>query len=196
MLVSPIRRFFSGQCPEFSTFILSLDLSLRGQAGASASGWSSYADNFTGINLLVESLAICSKMNSALGALPIGSPTDGETERYRLVWAGQTVSVISPSFLFSARYESALQPMIQKATLRLQLPGLCVLFFAAFLFALIRYSYRAKELLACWLIFCSLLAALVLISLGIVLVCFAGRLLLKRLSVVKTVIPELVLALV
>jgi len=86
--------------------------------------------------------------------------------------------------------------MIQKATLRLQLPGLCVLFFAAFLFALIRYSYRAKELLACWLIFCSLLAALVLISLGIVLVCFAGRLLLKRLSVVKTVIPELVLALV
>jgi hypothetical protein len=85
--------------------------------------------------------------------------------------------------------------MILKAILRLRLPGLCVLFFAAILLALIRYSYRAKELLTCWLIFCSLFAALALISLGIVFACFAGHFLLKRLSEVKTVIPELVEAL-
>jgi hypothetical protein len=120
---------------------------------------------------------------------------DGETERYRLVWAGQAVSVISPSFFFTARNDSLIQSMILKAILRPWLPGLYLLFFAAFLFALIRYSYRAKEFLACWLIFCSLFAALALISLGIVFACFAGHFLLKWLSVVKTVIPELVEAL-
>jgi hypothetical protein len=85
--------------------------------------------------------------------------------------------------------------MIQKAILRLQHPGLCVLTFLALLLALARYSYRAKELLVCWLLFCSFFAASALIVLGITFGCFAGHLLLKWLKEVKAVIPELVVAL-
>jgi hypothetical protein len=70
--------------------------------------------------------------------------------------------------------------MILKAILRLRLPGLCILFFTAILLALIRYSYRAKELLTCWLFFCSFFGVLALTSLGIALLCFAGQFLLRR----------------
>jgi hypothetical protein len=86
--------------------------------------------------------------------------------------------------------------MIQKAILRLQLPGLYALPFFALLLALARYSYHVRELLVCWLFFCSLFAALALISLGILFACFVGHLLLKWLSEVKAAIPELAVTLV
>jgi hypothetical protein len=64
------------------------------------------------------------------------------------------------------------------------------------LFGLTRSSYRAKELLACWLFFCSCFAAIVLLLVGGVLATFAGHLLVKWLSKVKLAIPELAVALV
>ena len=85
--------------------------------------------------------------------------------------------------------------MIQKAILRLQLPGLYVLPFSAFLLAVARYSYRAKELLVCWLFFCFCFAALALAFLGIGFAYSAVRHSFKWLSVVKVVIPELAVAL-
>jgi len=85
--------------------------------------------------------------------------------------------------------------MIQKAILRLQLPGLFILLFFAFLLGIIRYSYRAKELLVCWLFFCSCFAALVLILLGAVLTLHAGENLLKMLGVARKLIPKLALCL-
>ena len=85
--------------------------------------------------------------------------------------------------------------MIQKAILRLQLLGLYILSFAAFLLALTRYSYRAKELLVCWLFFCSFFAALALTLLGIGFAYSAVHHFLKWLSVVKVVIPKLAVVL-
>lgn len=83
--------------------------------------------------------------------------------------------------------------MIQKAILPLQLPGLCVLTFLALLLALARYSYRAKELLVCWLFFCSFFVALVLIFLGAVLTFRAGENLVKMLAVARKLAPKLAL---
>ena len=83
--------------------------------------------------------------------------------------------------------------MIQKAILLLQLPGLCVLTFLAVLLALARYSYRAKELLVCWLFFCSFFVALVLIFLGAVLTFRAGENLVKMLAVARKLAPKLAL---
>jgi hypothetical protein len=100
MLDSPIRRFLPEQCPEFPTTIPFPDAALHGQAEATVSGWICYSDNFMGIRLLKDFPRICSKLNSALCRLSLGYALDGETERYRLVWAGRTVSVISPSFFF------------------------------------------------------------------------------------------------
>jgi hypothetical protein len=85
--------------------------------------------------------------------------------------------------------------MVQKAILRLQLPGLYVLPFSAFLLALARYSYRAKELLVCWLFFCFFFAVVALTFLGIGFAYSAVHHFLKWLSVVKAVIPELAVAL-
>jgi len=66
-----------------------------------------------------------------------------------------------------------------------------VLQFSVLLLWLARYSYRAKELLVCWLFFCSLFAVVALIFLGAVLACHAGQYLVKWVRVAKTVIPEL-----
>ena len=49
--------------------------------------------------------------------------------------------------------------------------------------------------MVCWLIFCSLFALLALMFLGTVLACHAGRYLVKWVSVVKTVVPELAVCL-
>jgi len=102
------------------------------------------------------------------------------------------VSVISPSFVFSLAKEngSAPHPMIQKVILRRLLPGFYVLPFSVLLFGLTRYSYRAKELLVCWLFFCSLFALLALMFLGAVLACYAGWHLVNRVRVANAGIPE------
>jgi hypothetical protein len=83
--------------------------------------------------------------------------------------------------------------MIQKAILRLQLPGFYVLPFFALLLAFARYSYRAKELLVCWLLFCSFFAALALILFGAVLTFHAGENLVKMLGVARKLAPKLAL---
>jgi hypothetical protein len=85
--------------------------------------------------------------------------------------------------------------MIHKDLFRRFLAGFYVLAFTALLFGLTRYSYRAKELLVCWLIFCSFFAVLALTLFAAVLAAFAGRYFLKLLSVAKVVIPELAAAL-
>jgi len=81
--------------------------------------------------------------------------------------------------------------MIQKDILRRLLAGFCVLQFFVLLVLLTRYSYRVKELLVCWLLFCSLFALLSLMFLGVVLACSAGEYLVKWVSVANEVIPEL-----
>jgi hypothetical protein len=83
--------------------------------------------------------------------------------------------------------------MIQKAILRVQLPGFCVLPFFALLLAFARYSYRGKELLVCWLFFCSLFAALALIFLGAAFTFHAGKNLVKMLGVARKRAPKLAL---
>ena len=81
--------------------------------------------------------------------------------------------------------------MIQKDILRRLLAGFYVLPFSAFLLCLTYYSYRVRELLVAWLIFCSLFALLALMFLGVVLACSAGKYLVKWVSVANKVIPEL-----
>jgi hypothetical protein len=61
----------------------------------------------------------------------------------------------------------------------------------ALLLALSRYSYRAKELLVCWLFFCALFALLAVLFLGSVLACYAVHPHLNWKSVANTVMPEL-----
>jgi hypothetical protein len=85
--------------------------------------------------------------------------------------------------------------MIQKNTLRRLLPGFYVLPLFALLLALSRYSYRAKELLVCWLLFCSFFALLAVLFLASVLAYYAVHHLLNWMSVAKTVIPELAVCL-
>jgi len=85
--------------------------------------------------------------------------------------------------------------MIQKSILRLPLAGLYVFQFSALLLGIIRYSYRFRELLVCWLFFCSLFAVLALMLLGAVLACYAGRYFVGWLRVANTVIPELAVGL-
>jgi hypothetical protein len=80
---------------------------------------------------------------------------------------------------------------MHKDILRRLLAGFCVLLFPALLLGLTRYSYRAKELLVCWLLFCSLFALLAVLFLGSVLACYAAHHLLNWMRVAKTVIPEL-----
>jgi hypothetical protein len=62
---------------------------------------------------------------------------------------------------------------MHKDILRRLLAGFYVLLFPALLLGLTRYSYRAKELLVCWLLFCSLFALLAVLFLGSVLACYA-----------------------
>jgi hypothetical protein len=85
--------------------------------------------------------------------------------------------------------------MTQKNTLHKLLPGFYVLPLSASLLALSRYSYRAKELLVCWLFFCSFFASLAVLLLGSVLACYAVHHLLNYMSLAKTVISELAVCL-
>ena len=82
--------------------------------------------------------------------------------------------------------------MIQNRILRRLLAGFCFLPFFAFLVGLARYSYRAKELLICWLFFCLFFAVAVLMFLGAVLACQAGHYLVRWVRAAYIVIPELV----
>ena len=81
--------------------------------------------------------------------------------------------------------------MIHRDISRRLLAGFYVLLSLVLLMGLVHFSYRAKELLVCWLLFCSFLAVLALILLGAVLAAFAGRYFLKWLGLAKLVIPEL-----
>jgi len=85
--------------------------------------------------------------------------------------------------------------MFHKDFFRRLLMGFYVLAFSGLLLGLTRYSYRAKELLVCWLVFCSFFAVLALVLFGAVLATFAGQRLLNWVSVAKLVIPDLVVAL-
>jgi hypothetical protein len=81
---------------------------------------------------------------------------------------------------------------MHKDILRRLLAGFYFLLFPALLLALSRYSYRARELLVCWLFFCSLFALLALLFLGVVLAWHAGQLLIVLSRVPNTVTPNLV----
>ena len=59
--------------------------------------------------------------------------------------------------------------MIQKDIFRRLLAGFYFLQLSTLLLGLACYSYRVKELLVCWLFFCSLVALLALLFLGAVL---------------------------
>jgi hypothetical protein len=72
---------------------------------------------------------------------------------------------------------------------------LFALLFPALILGLTRYSYRAEELLVCWLLFCSFFALLVLVFLGVVLAFHAGQHLVRWVRAAKTVIRELVVSL-
>jgi hypothetical protein len=86
--------------------------------------------------------------------------------------------------------------MIQKNILRRLLAGFYVLQFSTFLLCLTAYSYRVKELLVCWLFFCSLFAVLATMFLCAVLAWYAGQYLVNWVGAANTVIPELVVCLV
>ena len=81
--------------------------------------------------------------------------------------------------------------MMHKNFFRRFLVGFYFLAFSALLFGLTRYSYRAKELLACWLLLCSFFAVVAVMFLCAVLAWYAGKYLVKWVSVTKTIIPEL-----
>jgi hypothetical protein len=83
--------------------------------------------------------------------------------------------------------------MIVKVMLRRLLAGLYVLPFPVFLLGLAHYSYRAKELLVCWLFFCSFLAVLALLFLSAALAWYAGQKLVELSRVAKTLAPNPVL---
>jgi hypothetical protein len=93
--------------------------------------------------------------------------------------------------VFTSRNGSAPHSMVQKVILRRLPAGFYVLPLFAFLLGLARHSYRAKELLVCWLFFCSFFALLALMFLGAVLACYAGRRLVKWVRAANTVVPEL-----
>jgi hypothetical protein len=97
--------------------------------------------------------------------------------------------------VFRSRTDSVIHAMIHKHILRRLLPGFYFLQFSALLLGLSCYSYRVKELLACWLFFCSLFAMLAVMFLGAVLACYAGKYLVAWTTAVHTVIPELAVCL-
>jgi len=93
--------------------------------------------------------------------------------------------------VFTSGNTPVVPPMIQKDILRRLLARFYFLPFSAFFPCLACYSYRVRELLVCWLFFSSLFASIALLFLAVVLAGYAGRYLMKYVSVVKTVIPEL-----
>jgi len=102
------------------------------------------------------------------------------------------ISHLAVLLIFTGRIASALRSMTRKSILRRLLAGFCALPLSAFLLALSRYSYSARELLACWLIFCSLFALLAVLLLVSVLTWHAGLHLVKWAKAVNTLIRELV----
>jgi hypothetical protein len=85
--------------------------------------------------------------------------------------------------------------MIHKDLFRRFLVGFYAVAFSVLLFGLTRYSYRAKELLVCWLFFCSFFAVLAVALFAAVLASLAGQYFLKLFSVAKLVILDLAAAL-
>ena len=85
--------------------------------------------------------------------------------------------------------------MIHKDLFRRFLAGFYVLAFSTLLLGLTRYSYLAKEILVCWLLFCSFFAVLALIVFGAVLAAIAGQYFVELLRVAKLIIMELATAL-
>jgi hypothetical protein len=80
--------------------------------------------------------------------------------------------------------------MFQKDIVRRLLRAFYALPLLAFLLGLARHSYRAKELLVCWLIFCSFFAALALLLLGAVLAWHAALVLVKLSRARKPLAPK------
>lgn len=79
--------------------------------------------------------------------------------------------------------------------MRRLLAGFYVLQFSTFILCLMCYSYRARELLVCWLFFCFLFAVLAITFLCGLLACHAGQYLVYWVGAVHKVIPELVVSL-
>jgi hypothetical protein len=83
--------------------------------------------------------------------------------------------------------------MTHKVILRRLLAVPYFLSFSVLLLGLAHYSYRAKELLVCWFLFCSLFAVLALLFLTAVLAWYAGLKLVELSLVAKTLAPNLAL---
>jgi hypothetical protein len=65
--------------------------------------------------------------------------------------------------------------------------------FSVLLLGFAHYSYRAKELLVCWFLFCSFFAVLALLFLSALLAWYAGLRLVELSLVAKTLSPNLAL---
>ena len=149
-------------------------------------------------NSLLEKLfRHCPKVNSA----PLGYSHRmwlGRRDRAILTGLGGSGGIrhLAVLFVFRNRTDSVGQAMIHKDILRRLLTGFYFLQFSALLLCLGCYSYRVKELVVCWLFFCSLFALLALMFLGVVLVCYAGKYVVAWTNAVHTVIPELAVCLV
>jgi hypothetical protein len=147
---------------------------------------------FQANTLLEEFLGHCPKRNIPPRSLSFRMCSDGKTERYRAALGGASgICHLAVLLVFSCRFAAVLPSMIHKDFFRRFLVGFYALAFFALLFGLTRYSYRVKELLACWLLLCSFFAVVALMLLGAVLAWYAGKYLVKWVSVAKTIIPEL-----
>jgi hypothetical protein len=128
--------------------------------------------------------------------IPLGcARTARQSDIGRPLGGASGIRHLAVLLVFSCRFALVLHSMIHKELFRRCLVGFYVLAFITSLFGFTRYSYRAKELLVCWLFFCSLFAVLALTLFAAVLATFAGQYFLRLLSVAKLVIPELAAAL-
>jgi hypothetical protein len=152
---------------------------------------------FQGNSLLEKFLEHCPKRNIPPVTIPLGCAwTARQSDIGRPLGGASGIRHLAVLLFFSCRFALVLHAMIHKVLFRRFLLGFYALAFSGLLFGLTRYSYRAKELLVCWLIFCSFFAVLALALFAAVLAAFAGQYFLKLLSVAKLVIPELVAAFV
>jgi hypothetical protein len=141
-------------------------------------------------------LGHCPKRNIPLRYRSFRMCTDGKTERYRAALGGASgICHLAVLLVFICSFALVLHAMIHKNLFRRFLVGFYILAFSTLLFGLTRYSYRAKELVVCWLFLCSCFAVLALILFAAMLAAFAGQNFLRWLSVAKLVIPELAAAL-
>jgi len=129
-------------------------------------------------------------MNSVPLLHALGFVLDGGTERYWPVWAGRSVSVISPSFFFSPG-ESLLHlmPMFLNGFWRRLRNGLLLAQLSFLLLGFGLYSYHARELFVCLLFFCALFVVLAFSILVAVFACYAGKYLMERVRVVASAPP-------